>query len=345
MLIQQPEVVLDYNDVRLPEISVLSNGIPVDGVVEVEISKNSFLGADRFRLSVAVNASGYEIWTANAIEIDISLGLNGSWENFILGPVDRVSVEIESGLIHIDGRDLTARFLDARTQESFENQTASDIAMLLASRQGLTGNITPTTTFVGRNFDGDYSRTTLDQYSGATTDWDLLVKLAALEGFDVWVDRNVLNFCLPAPDLAPLLLTPADCRSLHLERSLNLSDGLQVVVKSWDCRAQTAVVQSAQSSGMTAAGRTYVVVKPNLSQLAAATLAGQILAQMSQNSRTIRFERPGTLSSRPRQTLVLANTGTDFDATYVVTSVETRLSYAHGFTETVEARIPPWTAF
>ncbi len=333
------------SDARVPAFAVLANGSPIDNVMDIEISKNSFLGADRYRLSVALDTSAYDIWSASAIEVAISLGLDGSWANFIQGQVDRLDYDIGAGLIHVEGRDLTARFLEARTQESFENQTASDIATLLAARQGLTSNVTPTATLVGRELEGNHSRITLDQYSGATTDWDLLVKLASTEGFDVWVDGNVLNFCPAALDPFPIFLTPADCRSLHLERTLNLSGGLAVTVKSWDSQAQAAVLQTAQSATVGSANRNYMVVKPNLSQIAAASLASRMLIQMSQNARVIRFERPGTLSTRPRQTLVLSQTGTDFDGTYILTSVETRLSFDHGFTETIEARIPPWTAF
>ena len=336
---------MGYSNVRVPAIAVSVNGLLIDGVVDLDISKNSFLGADRYRLSVALGSSDYDVWATTAIEIEISLGVDGEWESFIRGPVDRVSLDVENRLVHVEGRDLTARFLETRIQETFENQTASDIAVLLASRQGLSAKVTPTNTLVGREFAGDCSRTTLDQHSSDTTDWDLLVRLASLEGYDVWVDGNTLNFSPPILSPAPTLITPKDCQSLHLERSLNLSNGLQVVVKSWDCRTQTVVSQVARSSNMSVTGRTYVVVRPNLSQAAASTLATRLLAEMSQNARVIRLERPGTLLSRPRQSLVLAETGTAFDSTYVVTSVETHLSYTHGFTETIEAKVPPWTAF
>ena len=336
---------MGYNDIRVPSVAVSANGLPVDGVLDLEVSKNSYLGADRYKLSVATGLSGLDVWTATTIEVSISLGLDGRWTSFITGPVDRVSVDVGNKLIHVEGRDSTARFLDARTQETFENQTASDIVRSLASRQGLEANVTPTTTLVGREFEGDHSRTTLDQYSGDTTDWDLLVRLASSEGYDVWIEGNVLNFCPPIPDYNPIFITSGDCRSLHLERSLSLSDGLQISVKSWDCRAQTAVSQVARSSNTGVTSRTYVVIRPNLSQEAASLLATRLLGEMSKNARVIRLERPGTLFSRPRQSLVLAGTATDFDGTYVVTSVETHLSYIHGFTETIEAKIPPWTAF
>jgi hypothetical protein len=76
---------------------------------------------------------------------------------------------------------------------------------------------------------------------------------------------------------------------------------------------------------------------------AAQDLAERMLVQMSQQARCVRIEMPGDLTTMPRGTLRLMNTGTDFDDLYVITDVERRLSYRHGFLQTVQARIPPWT--
>jgi hypothetical protein len=41
--------------------------------------------------------------------------------------------------------------------------------------------------------------------------------------------------------------------------------------------------------------------------------------------------------------MTLADTGTDFDGDYVVSSIDRRLSMTGGFTQSIEARSPYWT--
>ena len=96
--------------------------------------------------------------------------------------------------VEVDGRDLTARLLDARTQETFSNQTASEIAETLAGRHGLTPNVTATSTLAGRYYEAEHDRITLGQFSRATTEWDLLTYLAAREGFEAYISGQTLTF-------------------------------------------------------------------------------------------------------------------------------------------------------
>ena len=332
------------NSSRLPALQVLVAGVPIAGVVEVHVSSDSYMGADRFHLVAAMDATGYDIWSSENIEVNILLGIDGELQTLITGVVDRIDVDVGNRLVVADGRDLTARFIEARTQETFENRTASEIVAALAERRGLMAQATPTLTLVGRNFDGDHAQTTLDQYSSTTTEWDLLARLADAEGFDIWVDGKTLNFAPPYPGLGQTVLTPQDCMELRLERLLPLAGDLQVVVKSWDSRAQETIVQSAGGVSGSASSRSYVLIRPNMSATDAARLATRTLTQMTQNSRVVTMELPGDVITRPRQSLVLNGTGTDFDGTYVVTSVERRLSFTHGFTQTLQARTPPWIA-
>jgi hypothetical protein len=78
---------------------------------------------------------------------------------------------------------------------------------------------------------------------------------------------------------------------------------------------------------------------------AAQGLANRIVALMAQQGRVIIIEMPGDLTTTPRDSLAIADTGTDFDGLYMITSVERRMSFEHGFSQTIEARIPPWTTF
>ncbi len=333
------------SEVRTPELAVFLGGVPVAGVLDAEVISTSYLAADRFRLRVSLTASGYTMWSADQIELDVRMGLDGAWASMITGPVDRVEVDPARAEILVEGRDLTARFIESRIQENFENQTSSMIAATLAARRGLVPAVVPTTGLVGRNFQNDHSRTTLDQHARVTTEWDLLIRLAEQEGFDVWVSGQTLYFAPVSQTTLPLVLRPQDCLSMRLQRSLPLSAGLSVSVKSWDCRGTQAIVQSAVSDGASGAAPGYIVVRPNMTAGAAQSLAQRILSQMAQQERCISIDMPGDLATQPRGLLSVLETGTDFDGLYVITSVERRMSFQEGFTQNLEARIPPWTDF
>lgn len=340
----QREVALSAAECRLPQASLLANGSYVPGVLSMDISQNSYLAAGRYRVVASLDESGYEAWSGNQLELNIRLSFDGNWTSMMLGPVDRIEIDVGQGLVTADGRDRTSLFLEARTQETFENQTASEVATLLAGRRGLNPNVVGTTRLIGRSFGGDYSRVTLDQHSPTTTEWDLLVQLAEVEDFDVWVEGETLNFVPPSSDTASIQVTPADCVSLHLDRCLALCSSLSVMVKSWDCRSLNAVAQTASLGSTAPETPSYIIVRPNLTATAAAALASRTLNEMTLGARVITLEMPGDLTTQPRQSLSLVSTGTDFDGVYSITSVERRLSFERGFTQLVEARMPIWTA-
>jgi phage protein D len=336
---------LGSNNVRSPALAVFINGSLVGGVLDVEIASNAYQSANRYRVRASLTASGYAIWSSDPMQIEIRLGLDGAWTSMILGSVDRVAVDPALNEVLAEGRDLTAGLIEARTQESFENQTSSDIATILAARHGLVPVVTPTSALVGRNFQNDHVRSTLDQHARSTTEWDLLVRLAELESFDVWVDGETLYFAPLAPDPEPLLLTPQDCISMRLERSTALTGGLSVSVKSWDCRGNQTISQTASTSDFGDGAAGYVVVRPNMTADVAQGLANRIVTLMAQQGRVVTIEMPGDLTTAPRDSLAIADTGTDFDDIYMITSVERQMSFEHGFSQTIEARLPPWTIF
>ncbi len=153
------------------------------------------------------------------------------------------------GVIRAEGRDLTAALIEARTQETFANRTASEIAQLFAGRHNLAAEVTETRTPVGRYYQDEHDRITLDQFSRATTEWDLLVFLAQQEGFDVFVSGTTLYFQPPAGADVALTLSPDTVLDLRLERSLTLARDIEVTVKSWNSRQQSAFTQTARARG------------------------------------------------------------------------------------------------
>ena len=331
---------------RRPRLLARVNGAPVSTAISARITSNNFYAADRFSLVAALGAATPFDWLSrDRMAVEIGVALDGEGETLIEGEADQVELDPIRRIATLTGRDLTARLIEARTQESFSNRTASEIATTLAQRRGLAADVAPTGTPVGRYWQLQRDRITLDQFSRATTEWDLLVTLAGLEGFDVWVSGRTLHFrpraATPAPS-ATLRATPglANVTALRLERALTLSRDIEVVVKSWNSRQQQSFLRRARrrrgSSG--AEPQRYVFVVPNLTPDEALKLAQRKLEDLTRHERRITAEMPGELRLSPRQRIRLDGTGTDFDQEYWIDEITRSLHPSHGFTQTLLAR-------
>jgi phage protein D len=336
---------------RAPRLKVIANGQIVFGAIEAEVISNNYYAADRFRASIALGIdpwAGASFWaSAPDILLDVQFSLDGgaSFVSLVQGVVDSVSIDPTLGLVRLDGRDLTSALIEARTQETFANRTSSEIASLLAQRHNLTPMVIATTTPVGRYYQNEHDRVTLNQFSRTTTEWDLLVFLARQEGFDVFVQGQALYFqpTAQATDFA-VSLRPEDVIDIKLERSLTLAGDIEVVIKSWNSRQNSAFAQQARASGRGGAQRSgatpqcYVFVQPNLTPDEALKFAQQRLTELTRHERTIRISMPGDLSLSPRSMIALEGTGTEFDQPYYVDVIERRLRQNGGLTQFVMAK-------
>ena len=305
--------------------------------MEFDVLCNAHLAAGRFRLQAAMPSMLAAVLLTSGTVLDLQLATDALPVSLLQGEADSIHIDPIANTMEIDGRDLTARLLDARTQETFSNQTASEIANTLAGRHGLAAAVTATSTLAGRYYGSEHDRITLGQFSRSTTEWDLLTFLAARESFEVFVAGQTLYFQPLAAAAAPVLITPGDCLSLSLERSLTLARDIEVTVKSWNTRHQAAFTQTARSSaqGGKKAGtpQRIVVVRPNLQPNDALQLAQQILADLTGHERVVHAELPGELALTPRSRVTLGGTGTDFDQTYYIAELDRHFSFQSGFTE------------
>ena len=341
---------------RQPRLLVLANGEAVDSAIAAIVVSNNHYAADRFTVTVALGDTPAAAWASSddlLIAVQFSMDGGMSWRELVQGNVDQLDLDPIRRVVTLCGRDLTARLIEARTREAFANRTASEIAEELAARHGLSTAVQRTTTPVGRYWLLQHDRITLDQFSRATTEWDLLVILAQFEGFDVWVAGTTLHFQPARAPTAPVVtlrpvatpLGPANVTSLRLERSLTLARDIEVVVKSWNARQQNAFVQTARArrARRDARGRApevqrYVYVVPNLTPEEALQLAQRKLAELTLHERVILAEMPGELDLAPRMQLRLEGTFTDFDQVYWIDEIERHLHVTRGFGQTVRAR-------
>jgi phage protein D len=329
---------LSFNSARAPRLRLLVNGVVAAGAVEAEIRASGHYAADRFRVAVALGAAPAPWADGDQIDVGLALSLDSgvSWTPMIEGLADRVELDPVGGMLWLDGRDRTALLIEARTEESFANRTASEIAEALAARHGLAADVQATTTLVGRYWQRDHDRITLDQFARAVTEWDLLVLLAGHEGFDVWVSGRTLHF-RAAPQGPAMALPVAALSGLRLERALTFAREIEVVVKSWNARQQQAFSETARSGSGRGAPVRYVYVAPNLTPDTARRLAGRRLAELSRHERVLSAEMPGELALSPRMTVTVPDAPAGFAGPWLVDEVERHISAA-GFVQTLRAR-------
>jgi len=355
---------------RQPRFQFLVGGRQIAGVEEVETGTNSYRRANTFRVKLAIYAAPGIYAAATALdgnsrpllaEIKVSLDGGAGWTSLLIGRADRFTPDLVRGVLDITGRDRTADLIEGKTQDAFRNQTASEVAMTIASRLGFSAVISPTSTPVGRYYDIDHDKTTLGQFSRATTYWDLLCQLARDEGFDVWVEGNTLYFQPqpPATGTPSLVFTLVrrqgyrawtNAESVLPERDLVLARDIQVDVHSWNSRskkgftvsyravgAKSANVQAASNQVGTATQR-YPVVQPNLTQDQALQLAQRLVRDLSMQERRATVQMPGELTLTPRSIVAIAGTGTDFDQAYFVGEISRKLTASGGFTQSLQIK-------
>ncbi len=339
---------------RSPKLKVLVNGEPLLGGYEAEIISSNYFSADRFDAVIALGADRAMnecFWSSETnLLVDIQLSVSGDVDltSVIQGFVDRVSIDAVGGVVHISGRDLTTALIAAQTQETFSNRTSSEIAAIFAQRHDLVPNVVKTVTPVGRFYQNDHESLILNRFSGATSEWDLLVYLARQEDYDAFITGKDLHFQPSVqPSALDQVLYPADMIELTMERALPLAQDIRVTVRSWNSLQQIAFTESVNSTlaggsaqiaeSGTNALKQYVVIRPNLTPDKALSVAQRCLSDLTRHERVIEFTMPGELTLSPRSTIKLEGTGTDFDQSYYINSIERTFRTHAGFIQRVRA--------
>ena len=332
---------------RAPRLRVLAGGVVLPGVTEASVIASGGFAADFFRVRAAAGGDAQAVLAQPVLPVDVQVALGplGAFVSLVQGNADAVGLDPVAGVLTIEGRDYAALLIEARTQETFANQTASEIAAQLAARHGLIPDVQPTTTPVGRYWELEHDSLTLAAGARATTEWDLLAMLAGWEGFDLWVSGATLHFrppdmlaVPPVLSAVPTLAGPPDFSALRLDRALSFAGDIVVTVKSWHSRLGSATTQAATRARGAGQAQEYAFVVPNLSPEAASLLAGRRLAEIASHELLLRGEMPGELSLSPRMAFQLMGTGTMFDTLWRIDEIERRISLRGGFAQSVVAR-------
>lgn len=350
---------------RAPRLRVLSGTTEIPGVISFRVDTNNQRQAGGYAVDIST-PPGSTFTTAwwgsqSSIRLTVQAAIlapgaavsGAAWQTLIVGDADTVEADPITGIVRVMGRDLTALLIDKKTADTYQNQTASQVATLLAQGVGLTPVVTATTTLVGTYYQQDHTRTSLNQFSNATTEWDLLTYLADQEQFDVFVQGTSLYFqpkTLPTAPPYELLYTPGTVatfngKSLKLHRSMTLAKDIKVTVRSWSSKAKSSVTVTLRGSIATNAGavvelgppQTYVFVKPGLTHAQATVYAQQKLNELSKHERVVSIDMPGELTLTPRDMVSLSGTASNWDQVYYVDAISRSMSWT-GFSETLRIK-------
>ena len=323
------------------------------GIITAEVGSNSHYQADTFRAEVALNAPGgqdLDWWGADARKgmlVDLRFTLDGDERSLIIGEADEIDIDPIHGTVSLAGRDLTARLIEHRTQEAFQNKTASEVATILAQRRGLKPVVTATTTMVSRYYADEHDRVSHSQFSKVSTEWDLLTWLAQHENFDLFVSGRELHF-QPAVDptkAEPYMLAwdqdsrIGDMTMLKLHRSLTLAKDVVVEVRSHhSAKGQSFTRTSPAGAGgaKVQAGKAqrYVFWRPNMTEDQAQKEADRLREEITRHERTCLIDIPGELELTPRDVVLIKGVG-GWSQPYLVNTITRRIGFDGGFTQSI----------
>ena len=337
------------HDVRTPTVKLLLNGYALPGVLGAEVNANSHYQADTWSAELALNANedAFDFWGGDikAALIEVRFGLDQFERSMITGRIDKVAVSVQAGTLRLSGRDLSALLIEAKVQETFQNETSSDVVTKIATRRGLTPVVTPTTTLVSRYFGNTNDRVQHDSFSKHGTEWDLLRKLAQDEQFDLYMDGKELHFA-PKVDAAKAdaysVRWDQDQRAgnvmnLALERSLTLAKDVVVEVRTWQTATARAFTKTSGTQSKDGSAQVYKFTEPNLTETQAQARADSLRQEITKHERTMRFDMPGEIDLTPRDVLRLDGCG-PWDQVYFVDTINRRLRFGGGFTQSVSAK-------
>jgi phage protein D len=352
---------------RIPKGLVFING-ELMAWTDFRVTTTTFYQADTFDINLPLNGQkpgfGKDYFSSTpAMLIEIYAGFPSNPKNFsksdlynlITAQVDDVEVSEDQTSVNLIGRDLTAKFIDSKTTEKFENMPASQIATLLAQRAGLTPVVTPTTVKAGYFYGIDHARMTNEQ-----SEWDLLTYLAQESNFVVYVQGQSLFFkAAPTPSDNPYVIQETvpgntgypniNAVKVKYGRNLTLARDVIVKVRSWNAQyprgfirtakatpnKRTVIPSKAQPIGD---AQTYVRVIPNLTPEQALQRAQQILAQISQHERRIHVEMPGDNLLNKDSIIKLQGSNSDWDQIYFPSEIVRTMSLSEGYRMEVAAK-------
>jgi hypothetical protein len=336
--------------VRAPRASACVNGATINSVMRFDVTLSGSTKSSRFELTVSTLESGPPYWwqPLRLVPITVSISVTNSEGddeiNVIEGLADSVAYDPINGVARIDGRDYSAVLINSSYQDSYCNQTSSEIATQIAARHGFMPVITDTSMLVGSYQGNDHNQVLLNAHSHVLSEWDVLSGLATKERFELFVSGTNLIFGpLESLQTNYLTLTLSDMKSIRFRQECPLSGQNTVTVKSWNSwLGQTLSYAADQTTDGSAsnplalsadAGIEVALVRPNLTSQAVQQIAQNYANKLRQESTSVEIVIPGESSIQPFDVVTVTGIGPNFDSDYLVRSVRRQFSPTTGLVD------------
>ncbi len=339
--------------VRAPRLRAQINGVNVDSVIHAEIACRGSCSSSTFDLTIGITESTLDAYSIGLLTARVgvkiyiySRGLDVG-APILEGLADSISVDQVNGTARVLGRDYSSVLVDLTFQSWYCNQTASEIALSIADRHGFGSDIVTTSSMTGSYQDGAYNSVLLNAHSRVISEWDLLVRLARQEQFELFFDGATLVFS-PAASLpsSNFSIDMNDVTELRFHKRLPLSEQAVFTVKSWNSWMGRAFYYSGDQSPTSIAGGAVdfsdasslevAIVRPNLSSQSTQELANRNIDALNERSLTIQITMPGETTMKPRDLLTITGSQSAFDTDYVTKSVRREFSTSFGFIQYIQ---------
>jgi phage protein D len=331
------------------EVQVSINGTPVSGLVRASITTTNCFSADTYSLAFALGPDESDkiefFSTLPSAYVEVTAVMwstyGPTYQTLITGMIDMIHVDPIVGVAAMEGRDLSSLLVDSYRQRDFVNQTASEIVSAIGQYHNLQPMVTATSGIIGRYYGDGYTKLSLGQFSRLQSEWDLVVQLARQNNFDAFVSGRSLYF-QPADELvaSPISISAHDVQTLRIARNLNSATDAAVVVQSWNSQNGAAYHSSGDAAGVQSPADTsmpFLFLGSNYTSQQVADQAERYQAELSRLSTVLHLGMPWDMAFAPRATLLLGGTGSAFDTTFRVDSIERHYTSASGSTQTIRA--------
>lgn len=271
--------------------------------------------------------------------------MTGGWTQMISGKVDDVTADFNERTVKISGRDKTADLTDKKTTEKWLNKKPEEVIKDLAGRAGLTAKISgQSKDKAGLQFKEEYNR--ISEYDNF---WNVITRMAKHIGCVAFVKGDVLHvqpydestggtfmvyYIPPTPGNA----ARGNSISLSGRRSLHLAKNVKVNHKSWRHKQGEAIESEFKSSGSGEGDLDYTFKGANLTKAQQDQLAETKLNEILSHERTPSVSMPGDVTISPFMKLQIVGTGTGFDQSYIISSIEHRWEEEDGYSMDIEVR-------
>jgi phage protein D len=325
-------------------------------MIECTVYLTNYQSASEFTAELALDSAddpGIQFWSNQSGPITASIeGDNGDGTGqgvLISGTINRVSINMRTRVVSVHGTDQTQKLINTRSDESFQNQTPSQIVTTIAGRHGLTPHVDSSSDKAGKTF--DFNNFAFN--SDIQNDWDTLVQLAEREGKVVYIIGNDLYWTTAGNttgsnlDITYTPPTPASYATgnfvelkVMIDYELATADSK---LTSWHTSKKAPVVGEEPITGGSAgnAGEGSIEFydrKPGLTQDQAQAQATSTAKMAGAFQKQIEIDVPGDVTVTQSMMVNLSGTQSSWDQAYYIESVTHKFSTHQGYRMTIEAK-------